>query len=75
MVDVPGSSVSAAISEIEDKHTYPDTDSASHCSGTGYALGRLELTGADPLSTSAWTKYNVGPIFQAANGSYAVSKD
>ncbi|CAE6433169.1 unnamed protein product [Rhizoctonia solani] len=46
--------------------------SASHCSGTGYALGRLELTGADPLSTSAWTKYNAGPIFQAANGSYAV---
>ncbi|KAF8748704.1 Glycosyl hydrolases family 43 [Rhizoctonia solani] len=46
--------------------------SASHCSGTGYALGRLELTGADPLSTLSWTKYNAGPIFQAANGSYAV---
>ncbi|KAJ1299766.1 hypothetical protein OPQ81_000675 [Rhizoctonia solani] len=46
--------------------------SASHCSGTGYSLGRLELTGSDPLSMSSWTKYNTGPIFQAANGNYAV---
>ncbi|CAE6541714.1 unnamed protein product [Rhizoctonia solani] len=46
--------------------------SASHCSGTGYSLGRIELTGSDPLSASSWTKYNAGPIFQAANGNYAV---
>ncbi|KAG8795786.1 hypothetical protein FRC12_009793 [Ceratobasidium sp. 428] len=46
--------------------------SASHCSGTGYSLGRIELTGSDPLTTSSWTKYNTGPIFSGANGSYAV---
>jgi GH43 family beta-xylosidase len=32
--------------------------SASHCSGTGYKLGRLELTGSDPLN----------PVFLGANG-------
>ncbi|KAH7335021.1 Arabinanase/levansucrase/invertase [Rhizoctonia solani] len=45
--------------------------SASGCAGTGYSLGRLELTGSDPLSASSWTKYNNGPIFKAANGNYA----
>ncbi|KAF8645303.1 hypothetical protein AX16_007918, partial [Volvariella volvacea WC 439] len=41
--------------------------SASLCSGTGYKLGRLELTGSNPLLESAWTKYG-SPIFQSANG-------
>ncbi|KAF8599945.1 Arabinanase/levansucrase/invertase [Ceratobasidium sp. AG-I] len=45
--------------------------SASTCAGTGYSLGRLELTGSDPLSASSWTKYDAGPIFSAANGNYA----
>ncbi|CAE6464721.1 unnamed protein product [Rhizoctonia solani] len=44
--------------------------SASYCDANGYSLGRLELTGADPLSPSSWTKYNAGPIFSAANGEY-----
>ncbi|KAJ7115974.1 Arabinanase/levansucrase/invertase [Mycena epipterygia] len=41
--------------------------SASSCAGTGYELGRLTLTGTDPLSASSWTKY-VNPIFTSANG-------
>ncbi|KAF8892279.1 glycoside hydrolase family 43 protein [Infundibulicybe gibba] len=42
--------------------------SASNCAGTGYQLGRLELTpGANPLSASSWTKYG-SPIFTSANG-------
>ncbi|CAE6441241.1 unnamed protein product [Rhizoctonia solani] len=45
--------------------------SASLCSTTGYSLGRLELTGSDPLQASSWVKYNNGPIFSAANGNYA----
>ncbi|KAF8719199.1 Glycosyl hydrolases family 43, partial [Rhizoctonia solani] len=47
--------------------------SASLCSTTGYSLGRIELTGSDPLQASSWVKYNNGPIFSAANGNYAVS--
>lgn len=42
--------------------------SASACVGTGYELGRLELTGSDPLVASSWTKY-ASPIFNSANGS------
>lgn len=45
------------------------TYSASNCAGTGYSLGRLELTGSDPLSVSSWTKYS-SPIFTSANGNY-----
>ncbi|KAK0188991.1 Arabinanase/levansucrase/invertase [Armillaria mellea] len=45
------------------------TFSASNCAGTGYELGRLELTGTDPLSASSWTKYSE-PIFTSANGNY-----
>jgi GH43 family beta-xylosidase len=41
--------------------------SASGCAGTGYKLGRLELTGSDPLNASSWTKYG-SPIFQSGNG-------
>lgn len=41
--------------------------SASSCAGTGYKLGRLELTGTNPLSASGWVKYG-SPIFQSANG-------
>ncbi|PVF99261.1 Arabinanase/levansucrase/invertase [Serendipita vermifera] len=43
--------------------------SASFCVGTGYKLGRLELTGTNPLSASSWTKYG-SPILQGANGNY-----
>ncbi|KAJ8521245.1 hypothetical protein ONZ45_g2029 [Pleurotus djamor] len=43
--------------------------SASNCAGTGYKLGRLELTGSNPLSASSWTKYP-NPVFQTANGIY-----
>ncbi|PFH50270.1 glycoside hydrolase family 43 protein [Amanita thiersii Skay4041] len=43
--------------------------SASNCAGTGYKLGRLELTGLNPLSASSWTKYG-NPIFTSANGNY-----
>ncbi|KAF5383690.1 hypothetical protein D9615_003620 [Tricholomella constricta] len=43
--------------------------SASNCAGTGYTLGRLELTGSDPLNPGSWTKY-ANPIFVSANGSY-----
>lgn len=43
--------------------------SASNCAGTGYALGRLELTGSSPLSAGSWTKYSA-PIFTGANGNY-----
>lgn len=43
--------------------------SASNCAGTGYKLGRLELTGSDPLNAGSWTKYSK-PIFQSANGNY-----
>ncbi|PBK72397.1 glycoside hydrolase family 43 protein [Armillaria solidipes] len=45
------------------------TFSASNCAGTGYELGRLELTGTNPLSASSWTKYSE-PIFTSANGNY-----
>ncbi|KAJ7155429.1 Arabinanase/levansucrase/invertase [Mycena crocata] len=41
--------------------------SASSCAGTGYQLGRLTLTGTNPLSASSWTKY-ANPIFTGANG-------
>ncbi|KAG6864132.1 hypothetical protein C0991_012235 [Blastosporella zonata] len=41
--------------------------SASSCAGTGYELGRLELTGTDPLNASSWTKYG-SPVFNSANG-------
>ncbi|KAJ8093982.1 hypothetical protein PM082_009867 [Marasmius tenuissimus] len=41
--------------------------SASGCAGTGYKLGRLELTGSNPLSAGSWTKFG-NPIFQTANG-------
>jgi hypothetical protein len=41
--------------------------SASSCTGTGYKLGRLELTGSDPMNPSSWTKYG-NPVFQSANG-------
>lgn len=41
--------------------------SASNCAGTGYELGRLELTGTAPLTASSWTKYG-SPIFNSANG-------
>ncbi|CUA67349.1 hypothetical protein RSOLAG22IIIB_07378 [Rhizoctonia solani] len=40
--------------------------------GNRVLVGKIELTGSDPLSASSWTKYNAGPIFQAANGNYAV---
>ncbi|KAJ6581523.1 glycoside hydrolase family 43 protein [Mycena capillaripes] len=43
--------------------------SASNCAGTGYQLGRLQLTGTNPLLASAWTKY-VNPIFTSANGNF-----
>ncbi|KAH7099242.1 Arabinanase/levansucrase/invertase [Auriculariales sp. MPI-PUGE-AT-0066] len=43
--------------------------SASYCGGTGYKLGRLELTGSDPLLESSWTKYP-SPVFVTANGVY-----
>ena len=42
--------------------------SASYC-WNNYKLGRLELTGSDPLSASSWTKYP-DPVFEAANGDY-----
>ncbi|KZV66823.1 glycoside hydrolase family 43 protein [Peniophora sp. CONT] len=42
--------------------------SASFC-WNNYKLGRLELTGSDPLSASSWTKHP-DPVFQAANGDY-----
>uniref|UniRef100_A0A0W0GDE0 Putative Arabinanase/levansucrase/invertase n=1 Tax=Moniliophthora roreri TaxID=221103 RepID=A0A0W0GDE0_MONRR len=45
--------------------------SASNCAGTGYSLGRLELTGSNPLSASSWTKYG-SPIFTGANGNNEV---
>ncbi|KAK0469927.1 Arabinanase/levansucrase/invertase [Desarmillaria tabescens] len=41
--------------------------SASSCAGTAYSLGRLELTGTNPLSPSSWSKYS-NPIFTSANG-------
>ncbi|KAF7430842.1 hypothetical protein PC9H_006556 [Pleurotus ostreatus] len=41
--------------------------SASGCAGTGYKLGRLELTGSNPMSASSWTKFP-NPVFQTANG-------
>ncbi|KAI0029094.1 glycoside hydrolase family 43 protein [Vararia minispora EC-137] len=40
--------------------------SASACWGN-YKLGRLELTGSNPLSASSWTKHP-DPVFVAANG-------
>lgn len=41
--------------------------SASSCNTPDYKLGRLTLTGGDPLSASSWTKHPT-PVFQAANG-------
>ncbi|KAH8823116.1 Arabinanase/levansucrase/invertase [Flagelloscypha sp. PMI_526] len=41
--------------------------SASACWGSNYNLGRLELTGTNPLSASSWTKYG-SSIFSSANG-------
>lgn len=43
--------------------------SASYCDGTGYKLGRLELTGTDPLDPNSWTKFGE-PVFESANGSF-----
>ncbi|KAG8989360.1 hypothetical protein FRB94_001463 [Tulasnella sp. JGI-2019a] len=45
--------------------------SASYCWTPSYSLGRLELTGTNPLSASSWTKYTPGPVFgPSANGLY-----
>ncbi|KAF8598769.1 Arabinanase/levansucrase/invertase [Ceratobasidium sp. AG-I] len=44
--------------------------SASLCSGGAYTLGRMELTGSDPLNPSNWVKFG-SPIFSTANGNYA----
>ncbi|MFC8191598.1 RICIN domain-containing protein [Cellulomonas sp. NPDC057328] len=41
--------------------------SASSCNTPDYKLGLLTLTGADPMSASAWTKRST-PVFQRANG-------
>jgi GH43 family beta-xylosidase len=43
--------------------------SASSCNTPDYKLGRLTLTGTNPLAASSWTK-NPNPVFQAANGVY-----
>ncbi|KAG9077773.1 hypothetical protein FS749_010302 [Ceratobasidium sp. UAMH 11750] len=45
--------------------------SASSCSGSGYSLASLELTGSNPLSAASWTKNNTGPIFSGANDNAA----
>ncbi|KAG8989361.1 hypothetical protein FRB94_001464 [Tulasnella sp. JGI-2019a] len=45
--------------------------SASYCWTPSYSLGRLELTGTNPLSASSWTKDTAGPVFgPSANGLY-----
>lgn len=43
--------------------------SASSCNTEYYKLGRLTLTGSNPLSASSWTKAP-NPVFQAGNGVY-----
>ncbi|MCW6007883.1 RICIN domain-containing protein [Micromonospora sp. CPCC 205371] len=43
--------------------------SASSCNTPNYKLGRLTLTGSNPLSASSWTK-QATPVFQSANGVY-----
>ncbi|WP_018640206.1 RICIN domain-containing protein [Parafrankia elaeagni] len=43
--------------------------SASSCNTQYYRLGRLTLTGSNPLNASSWTKAS-SPVFQAANGVY-----
>ncbi|KAK7684196.1 hypothetical protein QCA50_012520 [Cerrena zonata] len=45
------------------------TYSASSCTGTGYKLGLIELTGSDPMNPSSWTK-SPNPVFQTANGNF-----
>ena len=40
--------------------------SAAHCATPDYKLGRLELTGADPLNPASWTKTST-PVFQRNN--------
>ncbi|HEY1093831.1 MAG TPA: family 43 glycosylhydrolase [Glycomyces sp.] len=45
------------------------TFSASSCNTPDYKLGLLELTGANPLAASSWTKRST-PVFQSANGVY-----
>ncbi|MFJ5811540.1 family 43 glycosylhydrolase, partial [Streptomyces sp. NPDC093093] len=40
--------------------------SASNCNTPDYKLGRLELTGADPLSAASWTKAPA-PVFQRSD--------
>ncbi|TDB99712.1 glycosyl hydrolase [Micromonospora fluostatini] len=47
------------------------TYSASYCGTPDYTIGALELTGADPLSHSSWSKLPT-PLFQRAdaNGVY-----
>ncbi|QKZ17815.1 family 43 glycosylhydrolase [Streptomyces chartreusis] len=47
------------------------TYSASSCQTADYKLGRLELTGIDPLSPASWTKKQT-PVFQRSdtNGVY-----
>jgi hypothetical protein len=47
------------------------TYSASSCSTADYKLGRLKLTGSDPLDPASWTKKQT-PVFQRsdANGVY-----
>ncbi|MDG4794267.1 family 43 glycosylhydrolase [Micromonospora sp. WMMD1082] len=47
------------------------TYSASYCGTPDYKVGALELTGANPLSRSSWTKL-ANPLFQRndANGVY-----
>lgn len=43
--------------------------SASSCNTPSYKLGRLTLTGSNPMNASSWTKHP-NPVFQAANGVY-----
>ncbi|MFE9674836.1 family 43 glycosylhydrolase [Streptomyces sp. NPDC006259] len=47
------------------------TYSASSCQTADYKLGRLELTGSDPLNPASWTKRQT-PVFQRSdtNGVY-----
>ncbi|MDR6977792.1 GH43 family beta-xylosidase [Streptomyces sp. 3330] len=47
------------------------TCSASYCQTADYQLGRLELTGGDPLNPASWTKKQT-PVFQRSdtNGVY-----
>lgn len=43
--------------------------SASSCNTPDYKLGRLTLTGTDPMNPAAWSKHP-NPVFQAGNGVY-----